>query len=64
MPMEKDVAKLGEEVRHAKVTKVVERCICLTVFQGKVVVNSGGRDKVKIAKPSPALCWKASKRGH
>lgn len=62
--MEKDVAKLGEEVRHAKVTKVVECCIYLTVVQGKVVVNAGHTDKVKITEPSPALCWKASNRGH
>jgi len=64
MPVEKDVAKLGDEVRCAKVTKVVECCIYLTVFQGEVVVNSGRRDKVKITKTSLAVCWKASNRGH
>lgn len=53
MPMEKDVAKL--------VTRIVECFICLTVFQGRVVVNSG--HNVKTTEPSPALCWKASKRG-
>lgn len=61
--MEDDVAKPGEAVKHAKVTnKVIECCIHLTVFQGKVVINSGCRDKVKITKSSPALCWKASTR--
>lgn len=63
LPMEKDIGKLAE-VRHAKVTKAVACCIYLTVSQGKVVVNSGHRDKVKITEPGPARCWKASKRGH
>lgn len=58
----KDVAKPGEEVRHAKVSKVIECCIHLTAFQGKIVIKSGCRDKVKKTKPSPVLCWKASKR--
>lgn len=50
--MENDVAKPGEAVRHAKVTnKVIECCIHLTVFQGKVVINSGCRDKDNQVKP-------------
>lgn len=38
--MQKNVAKPAEEVRHAKVAEVVECCVHLTAFQGKVVINS------------------------
>lgn len=53
--MEDDVAKPGEAVRHAKVTKVIECCIHLTVFQGKAVINSGCRDKDNQVKPCSLL---------
>lgn len=53
--MENDVAKPREEVRHAKVTKVIECCIHLTAFQGKIVIKSGCRDKDNRAKPCSLL---------
>lgn len=57
--MENNVAKAGEEVRHAKVTKVIECCIHLNAFQGEVFVNSGCKDKDNQAK----LCclWESIK---